>query len=55
LKFQIGVARLDGGLKKGGTIPIMKKALFQAEEATLKRGDMSGSLALRTIRLNNSS
>jgi len=43
------------GLKRGGTIPIMKKALFQAEEATLKRGDMSGSLALRTIKLKSSS
>ena len=33
----------------------MKKALFQAEEAALKRGAISGSLALKTIRLNSSS
>ena len=38
-----------------GTIPIMKKALFQAEEAALKRGAISGSLALKTMRLNSSS
>ena len=56
-RLQVGVATLVGESSRepGFTIPIMKKALFHADEAALKRGDMSGSLQLRTIRLKSSS
>lgn len=37
------------------TIPMKKNALFQADEAALKRGAISGCWALNTIRLNRSS
>jgi len=37
------------------TNPAKKKALFQADEAALKRGAMSGCWPLSTTRLNISS
>lgn len=36
-------------------MPVKKKALFQADDAALKRGAISGCFAARTTRLKRSS